>query len=168
MTLPPDYTAGTWNWEFMRKFATFWPEHLPAPPDFPWLAGLVTRKKAWRWASQFPKTFAEIEPSDIESITTFISATLTAVDPSVSGNGEKGDKGCCGSKPPPGPPFPPIGNLPDDGHCENTPDYYSCIGCPPGSGRKVGTFDNCYTVMLDFCTVTTDCPDVGPIVPDTF
>jgi hypothetical protein len=97
------------DWALMRKFNYFWPSEFAAPPEFPWLATLVTRKKAWRWVSQFPMFFEQVEYWDKRTIERFIAQTLTEVEPTMS-SGEEGDKKCCKPKPKPAPEidlFPP-------------------------------------------------------------
>lgn len=89
---PEPVRAGQWDWALMRKFNAFWPTG-GVPADFPWLADLVSREKAWRWASQFPSHFANLAPSSVDEIRRFISQTLTENDPQVADK-----KGCCKKK----------------------------------------------------------------------
>lgn len=84
-------------WRLLRRFSEFWPAGLASPPALPWLGELVDRRRAWRWASQFPRFLASVDPTDVEAIRGFVAATLLDVEPS-EGEGD-GDKRCCRKKP---------------------------------------------------------------------
>jgi hypothetical protein len=86
------------DWQLLRKFAQFWPRGR-TPADFPWLADLVTREKAWRWVSQFPARFASITHHDRVAIREFIRDTLTQVEVKPEVDDPEG-KGCCKKKGP--------------------------------------------------------------------
>lgn len=119
-----------------RKFSHFWPRGLRGPPSLPWLGELVDRRKAWRWASQFPGHLARISAGDTAAIRSFVADTLMSVDPSETEGA--GDKRCCRPRAPsPAPnPDPQDGSLPESTSCESE-SYYLCGGCPPGTGRLV-------------------------------
>lgn len=107
--LPEREVPEAWDWALLRKFNEFWPRTHSAPLEFPWLGDLVTRERAWRWASQFPRFFALVEASDTDVIRGFIARTLTEVEPPspYEGDGDGGEKRkCCSalSRPPPVPP----------------------------------------------------------------
>jgi hypothetical protein len=111
--LPEREVATTWDWSLLRKFNDFWPSTMSAPHDFPWLGDLVTRERAWRWASQFPRFFALVEASDSDIIRAFIARTLTEVEPPspYEGESEEEKKGCCRKRPKE--PTPSYPTLPD-------------------------------------------------------
>lgn len=155
------------HWQLGRKFAEFWPRGSDAPSDFPWLSSLVRREKAWRWLSQFPKRFANVQANDADYIRAFIAETLTQVEPDTGAEERTSSKTCCNKKspaPPPGaPPEPPES---DNGCEEDQAGFYSCYGCPPGQGKYTDVFADCSTMTHDTCVVTSDCPDSGPIDDD--
>lgn len=95
--LPEREVSTTLDWSLARKFNDFWPSTMEGPHDFPWLGDLVTRERAWRWASQFPQFFATVEAADRDAIRAFIARTLTEVEPPSDLEAAKG-KGCCKSK----------------------------------------------------------------------
>lgn len=64
-----------------RKFTSWWPPGMAAPTVAPWLGGVVSRKKAWRWVSQFSTHFASIEAHEEDKIGRFIAITLLELDP---------------------------------------------------------------------------------------
>jgi hypothetical protein len=97
--LPEREVPTTWDWSLLRKFNDFWPSTMSAPHDFPWLGDLVTRERAWRWTSQFPRFFALVEASDSDIIRAFIARTLTEVEPPSDGDSVPA-KGCCREKEP--------------------------------------------------------------------
>lgn len=91
-SLEPEFSRT--DWDLLRKFNTFWPRGCQGPPDMPWLGQLVSRKKAWRWASQFPRLLKDVEPEHTQVILGFVARTLTQVEP-PSPSSEAGDKKCC-------------------------------------------------------------------------
>jgi hypothetical protein len=102
--LPERESPTSWDWSLLRKFNDFWPSTMAAPHEFPWLGELVTRDRAWRWTSQFPRFFALIEASDSHVIRAFIARTLTEVEPPATE--EQGSRTCCK------PVNPPVGRTP--------------------------------------------------------
>jgi hypothetical protein len=134
-SLVPETT--THDWQLLRKFNRFWPRDSAGPVDFPWLADLVSRQKAWLWVSQFPNMFRDVEASNNRFILNFIAQTLTAVDPIRDGAAPGGDSGgglptpeakktCCKGR------ETPNANTVQDG----PPDYMILCGppCNPGEG----------------------------------
>jgi len=105
------------DWSLLRKFNDFWPSTMSAPHDFPWLGDLVTRERAWRWASQFPRFFTLVEASDTELIRAFIARTLTEVEPPSPFEEESDEekKKCCRKRPTE--PTPIYPTFPDEAGC---------------------------------------------------
>lgn len=149
------------NFGLLRKFNKFWPAELPGPPDFPWLPTIVSRRKAWRWASQFPTFFEDVEYWDCTTIEQFISQTLTEVEPEMESSREKGDKKCCRTKDKPKPPISEDPDLPDDGICPDS-QYVTCLNCSPGEGAVIWLYADCHEIRHP-CGPQPDCPDNGPI-----
>jgi hypothetical protein len=162
--LPEREVSTTLDWSLARKFNDFWPSTMEGPHDFPWLGDLVTRERAWRWASQFPQFFATVEAADRDAIRAFIARTLTEVEPPSDLEAAKG-KGCCkrrGDAPSPVEPWPP---LEDNPRCTQERTWI-CTECPAGQGQMVDIYPDCHEVKHGLCVPTPHCPGVGPIEPE--
>lgn len=150
-----DGALGT-DWELLRKFNLFWPRQDASPPDFPWLGSLVGRKKAWRWVSQFPRLFRDVEPNHTPFILDFISRTLTEVEPAVGS--EEGDKTCCRKRPEPPVLLPDPDDFPED-DCRIHNCYPHCL-----DGMEVGS----EPIGLGCCQEVCATTGPGPCGPCMF
>ena len=171
--LPEREVPTTWDWSLLRKFNDFWPSTMSAPHDFPWLGDLVTRERAWRWASQFPRFFALVEASDSDIIRAFIARTLTEVEPPspYEGESEEEKKGCCKKKepaPPPPKPRPPLHPGPDEPGWEVTEWWteWKCgpPDCPEGLGKERVVYSDGRDGPETDCMVTPMCATGGSLV----
>ncbi len=157
--LPEREVPTTWDWSLLRKFNDFWPSTISAPHDFPWLGDLVTRERAWRWASQFPRFFALVEASDSDIIRAFIARTLTEVEPPspYEGESEEEKKGCCKTKT----PDPPVW-VPAWGHDICEPGFVQSFCGPPCAPGQAGE-----RYQLTSCEWVTSCTDGSSCQEDT-
>ena len=125
-------TAVRPDMQLMREFNTFWPSNERTPRDFPWLAAVIDRKKAWRFVSQYSSWLNGVEGRDRITIEAFIFQALSENDPT-----QEASSGCCTKK----------------NKDEKLTTTWELVMCPCGSGKfTLGKLVNGILVSWEPCS----------------